>query len=221
MSKNIPYYDKDSAQARVLRDKYFKDNGKSFDYKESQKLVPLFKTGCNGLPQHCGYIDPQQNTKPSKVKHSGNNYSYSRYNDTASYTIENPVPVKTTGKKNMASQAINNTCDYPIYSAYTGEQLKKLPNKGDIAYGKDGKPILDKNGNYVRYHGGILREDGIIMVHRTTPQGKEYDTKTEYEGMDYVTSLMTGESNHVDNGHYQQVGTFKGHGPSIGYQSSF
>ena len=60
------------------------------------------------------------------------------------------------------------------------------------------------------------------MVHRITPQkGQKQNKYTEYSGMDYVTSLMTGESNHVDNGHYQQVGTYEGHGLSIGYQSSF
>ena len=142
MSKNIPYYDKDSTNSRLLLDKYFKDNGKSFDYKTSQTLVPLFKTGCNGLPQHCGYINPQQNTKPSKIEHSGNNYSYSSYNGTSSYTIETPVSVWTDGEPGIPSHKVENVNDYSVYSTYTGQQLKKLPNKGEIAYDKDGTPLL-------------------------------------------------------------------------------
>ncbi len=96
-------------------------------------------------------------------------------------TKKTPVTVFTTGKLNEPSKIVQIDDTFVIVNSYTGEELESLPNIGDPAYDKDGKPIL-KNGKEVFYHGAILIENDEVLVHRTTPQQKIFKPKTVFVG---------------------------------------
>jgi hypothetical protein len=121
----------------------------------------------------------------------------------------NSVPIYTTGKEGVPSTQISCEPTFKIISSYTGEILNSLPNIGDPAYNKDGTPFIGKNGKPINYHGGILNEDGDVMVHRMTPNTYQPSNYNAFNN--YVTyGGSDGYGGYRDS--YANVGAYDGPG---------